>query len=115
MKRLSDLSLFHLENLQLILSLADKDIKSMSTFKEISEALKNDVYVKNEEFKKLVSKPPEAWQPIQTAPEGIKINTKIHDSNGPRNEQSLVRKGNLFFHPDMTMYVYYTPTHWKPL
>jgi hypothetical protein len=53
------------------------------------------------------------WQPISTAPEGREVETKIDDSNGSRNEQSLVRKGSLWFFPDMSMYVYYTPTHWR--
>ncbi len=46
---------------------------------------------------------------------GIEVETKINDSNGCRNEQNLKRGGNLWFHPDMSMYVYYTPTHWRPL
>lgn len=41
--------------------------------------------------------------------------TKIDDECGVRNEQTLIRKGNLWFFPDESMYVYYTPTHWKPL
>jgi hypothetical protein len=45
-------------------------------------------------------------------PEGKEVMTKIDDKNGVRNVQSLVRKGNLFFTPDMKMYVYYSPTHW---
>lgn len=27
-------------------------------------------------------------------------------------EQKLIRKGNLWFHEDMSMYVYYTPKYW---
>lgn len=52
------------------------------------------------------------WQTTETAPEGKPVMTKIDDQNGPRNEQVLVRKGRLWFYPDMSMYVYYTPTHW---
>lgn len=55
------------------------------------------------------------WQPIQSAPEGVKIETRIRDIHGIRNEQRLVRKGRLWFLPDMSMYVYYTPTEWRPL
>ncbi|MEX3933332.1 hypothetical protein AB4Y32_16265 [Paraburkholderia phymatum] len=55
------------------------------------------------------------WQPISTAPENVEILTKIDDKDGERNEQSLIRKGRLFFFPDESMYVYYTPTHWKPM
>jgi hypothetical protein len=53
------------------------------------------------------------WYPIETAPEDITINTKIDDERGERNEQYLVRRGNLWFVPDESMYVYYTPTHWS--
>lgn len=42
--------------------------------------------------------------------EGVIVNTKI--ANPDRNEAKLVRKGNIWFFPDMSMYVYYTPTHW---
>lgn len=45
--------------------------------------------------------------------EGVEVDTKIDDADGLRNEQSLVRQGRLWFHPDMSMYVYYTPTHWR--
>lgn len=47
-------------------------------------------------------------------PEGVTVKTKIDDENGCRNEQPLKRHGNLFFFPDDSMYVYYTPTHWRP-
>jgi len=56
------------------------------------------------------------WQPIETAPEGIEVSTMMKTELGePRQIQSLVRKGRLWFFPDMSMYVYYTPTHWSPL
>ncbi|SDR17331.1 DUF551 domain-containing protein [Paraburkholderia tuberum] len=55
------------------------------------------------------------WQPIRSAPENVEILTKIDDSAGARNEQTLRRRGNLWFLPDDSMYVYYTPTHWQPL
>jgi hypothetical protein len=54
------------------------------------------------------------WQPIETAPETIEVETKIDDKDGARNEQTLVRQGRLWFLPDMSMYVYYRPTHWRP-
>lgn len=60
------------------------------------------------------------WQTIDSAPEGVEIMTKIDDEHGTRNEQSLVKRTRipgetrpLFWHPDGSMYVYYTPTHWK--
>ena len=46
-------------------------------------------------------------------PEGLVVETKIDDENGSRNEASLYRRGGLWFLPDGSMYVYYTPTHWR--
>jgi hypothetical protein len=54
------------------------------------------------------------WQPISTAPENVEVRTKLHDENGERNDQTLTRRGNLWWFPNGKMYVYYTPTHWKP-
>lgn len=48
-------------------------------------------------------------------PEGVVVATKIDDDKGLRNEQPLKRQGNLFFHSDGSMYVYYRPTHWRRL
>ena len=46
-------------------------------------------------------------------PQNKVIMTKIVDENGAvRNEQPLVRKGRFWWLPDMSMYVYFTPTHW---
>lgn len=62
------------------------------------------------------------WMPIESAPEGVEVMTKIHDENGERNIQSLIKKTRIpgatrpmFWTPDGSMYVYYTPTHWMPL
>lgn len=41
------------------------------------------------------------------------VETKIDDGKGRRNVQKLFRKGRLWFIPDGSMYVYYTPTHWR--
>jgi len=41
--------------------------------------------------------------------------TKIDDEKGCRNETTLKRQGNLWFFPDGSMYVYYTPTHWREI
>jgi hypothetical protein len=57
---------------------------------------------------------PTDWHQINTAPEGVEVDTKIHDRDGVRNHQTLVRRGQLWFLPDGSMYVYYTPTHWRP-
>lgn len=50
----------------------------------------------------------------QLPPEGRAVLTKIDDYKGERNVQPLIRKKNLWFFTDMSMYVYYAPTHWKP-
>lgn len=56
-----------------------------------------------------------AWQSTSTAPEGVIVHTKIDDKDGCRNEQKLIRRGNLWHFPDESMYVYYRPTHWMHL
>lgn len=62
------------------------------------------------------------WRDISTCPEGVEVMTKIDDAAGARNVQSLVKVTRepgksrpMFFHPDMSMYVYYTPTHWAEM
>lgn len=47
--------------------------------------------------------------------EGRIVETRICDEKGERNRTTLKREGKLWFFPDGSMYVYYTPTHWKPL
>lgn len=61
--------------------------------------------------------PERPWMPIYTAPENVSVETKIDDEDGCRNEQSMMRRGRLWWvsHDDVEMYVYYTPTHWRPL
>lgn len=58
---------------------------------------------------------PNAWIPVKAAlpVEGTTVDTKIDDGKGVRNEQPLKRGGRLWFFPDGSMYVYYTPTHWR--
>jgi hypothetical protein len=51
---------------------------------------------------------------VTVPPEQELVDTKIHDQKGCRNEQPLQRIGNLWWFADGNMYVYYTPTHWKP-
>lgn len=46
-------------------------------------------------------------------PEGVVVETKIDDGKGCRNQTQLKRKGKLWFYSDDSMYVYYTPTHWR--
>ena len=45
--------------------------------------------------------------------DGLVVETIIHDERGTRNETKLKRQGRLWFFPDGSVYVYYTPTHWK--
>jgi len=60
--------------------------------------------------------PPE-WKTVQfdIAPEDEPVMTKIDDEHGVRNEQPMKRRGRLWWFTDGSMYVYYTPTHWRPL
>ena len=53
------------------------------------------------------------WQPIEAAPDGVPVETKIENDRGIRNEQLLVKRGNLWWFVDGSMYVYYRPTHWR--
>lgn len=57
----------------------------------------------------------QAWNNVADVlpPENVTVETKIHDAQGCRNEQPLKRVGRLWFFHDMSMYVYYTPTHWR--
>lgn len=55
------------------------------------------------------------WKPINTAPEAILIDTKIDDEHGERNHAPLIRDGRLWWRRDYSMYVYYEPTHWRPI
>lgn len=53
------------------------------------------------------------WNKIDSAPENVLVMTKIDDYKGVRNEAALVRNGHLWYSD--SMYMYYTPTHWRPL
>lgn len=55
------------------------------------------------------------WLPASEAPEGEVVETKIDDGKGVRNVGTLKRRGNLWWFPDGSMYVYYTPTHYRAL
>lgn len=46
-------------------------------------------------------------------PDGVIVKTMISDIHGERNIQTLKRMRNLWFYPDGSMYVYYTPTKWR--
>jgi hypothetical protein len=50
------------------------------------------------------------------APTETEVMTGIYEhGKGWRNVQSLTLSRGLWFHPDMSMYVYYQPTHWRPI
>jgi hypothetical protein len=55
------------------------------------------------------------WVPVarQLPPEGAIVLTRIDDARGVRSEQELKRQGRLWLVPDGSVYVYYTPTHWR--
>lgn len=58
------------------------------------------------------------WQKVEKGliPEKVELETKIVDAEGKEyNIQNLKFSGKLWWHPDMSMYVYYTPTHWRNL
>jgi hypothetical protein len=55
------------------------------------------------------------WRSAATAPEHAVVMTKIDDDKGVRNEQALRRDGRMWWSPDGEMYMYYTPTHYRPL
>lgn len=52
---------------------------------------------------------------LHVPPEGEMVDTKIDDISGPRHEQRMTRRGQLWFVEGDSMYVYFTPTHWRPV
>lgn len=46
-------------------------------------------------------------------PKGIPLDTLVCDENSICNIQPLIHHRGLWFLNNMSMYVYYTPTHWK--
>ncbi len=59
----------------------------------------------------------QAWKRVAEfqTPENVPVLTKIDDAQGCSNERVLVRRGRLYWTEDKVMYVYYTPTHWRPI
>lgn len=53
------------------------------------------------------------WHEIKLAPVDEVVETKIDDENGERNHALLKRNCGFWVVPDGSMYVYYTPTHWR--
>ena len=57
------------------------------------------------------------WVPCtdHLPPQNVTVETMISDSGGIRNHVRLkFYKGHWFFE-DMSMYIYYNPTHWRPV
>ena len=48
-------------------------------------------------------------------PPDTDVETKIDDGKGVRNVCALRRHSNLWWFTDMSMHIYYSPTHWRPL
>ena len=57
------------------------------------------------------------WRSCKTdpPPPNVVVLTKIHDENGLRNVTKLHHRNRLWWFPDGSIYVYYVPTHWRPL
>ena len=58
------------------------------------------------------------WTRIEdeSPPRDQVVMTKIDDADGCRNEGPLVlHNRGYWFLPDLSMYVYYNPTHWAPM
>lgn len=51
------------------------------------------------------------WQPIETAPEGVAIET----ISAGGLQQSLILENGLWWTDDRSMYVYYSPKFWRSL
>lgn len=56
------------------------------------------------------------WRRIDTQPppQNTVVETKILDHHGERNIADLKLVDRLWWFPDGSMYIYYTPTHWRP-
>lgn len=48
-------------------------------------------------------------------PDGELVEVKIDDQYGKKNQTTLKRSGRLWFVEDGSMYVYWTPTHWRQI
>lgn len=61
------------------------------------------------------------WKNIDSAPLGVVVDTIIWDANGARNHQPMKASQRdpdcrvMWWIPDGSMYVYYTPTHWREM
>jgi hypothetical protein len=55
------------------------------------------------------------WLPASQAPDGVVVDTKVHDEIGARNHVAMVRHGEKWFFPTSELPVHYVPTHYRPL
>lgn len=53
------------------------------------------------------------WCGEALPPDGMEVEAKIDDGKGVRNVANLKFHRGLWWFPDMSMYVYYSPTHWR--
>lgn len=81
------------------------------------QKIKDTVIVKLNRQLERIGKEAQGWHEIsQELPdENVVVETKIDDGIFVRNIQKLKRTKNLWFFPDGSMHVYYTPTHWRKL
>ena len=55
------------------------------------------------------------YEPIYTAPENVSIECADIDGKVIKREQRLVKyRGLWFVDEDLSSYVYWKPTHWRP-
>jgi hypothetical protein len=61
------------------------------------------------------------WKTIDSAPLGVVVDTIIRDTDGERNHQPMKASQRapdcrvMWWFPDGSVYVYYTPTHWREM
>lgn len=54
------------------------------------------------------------WRKVDDeTPEGQILETCVIQGSDIRMQQRLIKKKNLWWHTDMSMYVYYIPTHYR--
>ena len=58
----------------------------------------------------------QTWIPVaeRLPDDGVVVDTIISDADGTRNHQPLKRDGRMWWLQGGEMYIYYTPTHWRP-
>jgi len=58
--------------------------------------------------------PKENWVKVshRLPPENKIVRTKMDEDGRVMDESKLIRKGTLWWLPDESIYVYFTPTHW---